>query len=109
MTKARLAKLWRSDTRFSVSYQKQAAKALRNIRAILNQLPSTRYICPTEVPAPCKNEAFPKTALNREFESILKLKLPKGLKHIAKAFPQERKAFLAELDKQPNTYTYCPK
>jgi hypothetical protein len=108
VTKAKVTKAWRSSsTSFRTTYQSRAAKALRNINTILRNLPVSRYICPNVAPPPCKDATFPKGALASEFESIFRVKLPKGLKEISKLYPKERQAFMNELKKHPDTYTYC--
>ncbi len=98
---------WRPKGAFRTPFFKNSARSLAAIRSILRQLPSKRYICPTEVRAQCTSQSFPKKQLYDEFENILKVKLPSGLKHLVKTYPQERKAFLAELAKHPGTFITC--
>lgn len=105
--KAKKEKLWKPVGRYRNPYFKRAAKALSGIRRILNSLPPNRYLCPDPTPPQCSQVVYPKAALLVEFDSILAGKLPKGLKHLRKLYPQLRQAFLTELGKQPNGYLSC--
>jgi hypothetical protein len=107
--KAKKSGRWKPKGKFRNPYlMKRAAQALSNIRDILRALPANQYICSSTPKDPCFNQVFPKDRLYSEFEAILKVKLPKELRFLMKNYPKERKAFLAELAKYPNTFTSCP-
>ncbi len=100
---------WRPKGKFRNPYLiKRAAAGLSNIRAILRGLPANQYFCANGAQAPCANQQFPKAQLLKHFDEMLKVKLPKGLVHLQKSYPRERKAFIAELRKYPDIFTSCP-
>jgi len=98
---------WKASGKPRIPYLKRAARAIKGMRSIINSMPKKRYICPGQAPATCSSAAFPKAALTEQFDSILKVKLPKGLKKLVKIYPKFRTMFLNELKKQPDTFTYC--
>jgi hypothetical protein len=98
---------WKPTGRFRNPYLEQAGRSLRAIRKELQALPANSYICDGATPAGCEARTYPKTELQQQFDRILQVKLPKGLKRLVKLYPTERRKFLAELGKQPTTYYYC--
>jgi hypothetical protein len=105
--KAKKRGLWAPKGTFRNPYLKQAAKSLRAIRAQLNALPANRYLCDGAAPAGCQQRTYPKANILAEFDKILRVKLPKGLQHIMKRYPAERRKFVAEINKQPTTFYSC--
>jgi hypothetical protein len=107
--KAKKSGRWKPRGKFRNPYLiKRAAAALASIRAILRGLPANQYFCANGAKAPCSNQRFPKTQLLKQFDQILKVKLPNELRHLQKTYPRERKAFIAELQKYPDIFTSCP-
>lgn len=106
--KARKTGRWKVTGKFRTPYLSRSAAAIRSMRALLGAVPANSYICPTQPPPSCLGATFPKAALTAEFDSILKVKLPKGLRHLQKRYPSLRKDFLLELNRHPDSYTYCP-
>jgi hypothetical protein len=98
---------WRAGGEVRSSFFGRAAKSLRSIRALLSVVPQQRYVCPSGAPPLCATVKFPKKALLRSFDSMLVAKLPRGLERITKIYPKERKAFLAALRNEPDTYVRC--
>jgi hypothetical protein len=105
--RAKRAGLWKPVGRYRLPYFKRAAKALRIIRFILSGLLPNRYLCPDPSPPQCVKVVYPKSELLAQFESILRVKLPTGLRHLPRHYPRLRAAFVAELDKQPISYLSC--
>jgi hypothetical protein len=105
--KAKAKGLWRPKGKLRIPYYERAAQALSAIRRILNGLPPNRYICAGATPPQCVTATYPKAELLQEFDHFLKVKLPKGLQHLVRLYPAERKAFIAELNKQPDRYVSC--
>jgi hypothetical protein len=99
--------VWRPEGQVRAPFFDRAAKSLRSLRAILSALPQHRYICPSGAPPRCTTVKFPKQALLKGFDSMLRVQWPRGLERIPKLYPKERKAFLAELRKQPDSYVWC--
>jgi len=107
--KAKKTGRWKPKGKFRLPYLiKRAADALSSIRGILQGLPRNHYVCSTPARPPCQQQKFPKASLLLQFENILKVKLPPELKHLRKKYPAERKAFIQELNKYPDTFTSCP-
>ncbi len=105
--RAKKAGLWIPKGKFRGPHFERAGRALRNIRVILRNLPPNRYLCPDPQPPQCRSVVYPKAALLTQFDSILSVKLPQGLTHLRKLYPQLRKDFIVELNKQPNWYLSC--
>jgi hypothetical protein len=99
--------IWAPSGTFRNPYLRQAASSLRAIREKLNALPANRYICDNVAPAGCQLRSYPRAQILADFDRILAVKLPKGLRHITKRYPTERRAFLAELNRQPATFYAC--
>jgi hypothetical protein len=99
---------WSPQGNLRHPYFRTAARALRNIRQILRSLPRNRYICDGAAPAGCQTRTYPKTAILAEFDSILRVKLPSGLqRRLPRLYPRQRRAFIAELNRQPTTFYSC--
>jgi hypothetical protein len=105
--KAKIKGLWRPKGKLRKPYFARAAQALRTIRKILSGLLPNRYICSGQTPPRCTTAIYPKAELLQQFDYFLKVKLPKGLQHLVRLYPAERKAFIAELNKQPDRYVSC--
>lgn len=105
--KAKKRGLWKPSGKFRNPYFKQAATSLRTIRQLISQLPGNGYVCEGSVPQGCRYVEYPKAQLLAQFEEMLKVKLPPGLKPILKLYPAERRKFLAELSKLPTKYLTC--
>ncbi len=99
--------VWRPGGTLRTPFFARAAKSLRSIRAILSTLPQSRYVCPSGTPNQCASATFPKALLLKEFDAMLRVKWPRGLERMPKLYPKQRKAFLAELAKQPDVYIWC--
>jgi len=101
---------WKNRSgKFRNPYLDQAARSLRNTKSILNGLSKPAYICPAGLPNTCRTQVFPKTAILYQFDSILKVKLPKALQFLVKSLSKERQKFLVELRKQPDSIVVCDK
>jgi hypothetical protein len=107
--KAKIRGIWKPQGTFRIPYYKRAGTALRRIREILNQIDREGLLCRDLIPAGCSEQTYPKSRLLEQFDSILKVKLPKGLRHLVKRYPGERRYFIAELNKQPDRYIKCPR
>ncbi len=105
--RAKTKGLWRPKGKLRIPYHARAALSLRTIRQILNGLLPNRYICSGAAPPRCVTATYPKIELLQQFDSFLKVKLPKGLQHLVRLYPAERKAFIVELNKQPDRYVSC--
>ncbi len=104
---AKRAGLWRPVGRFRTPYFARAGRALKAIRLILRNLLPNRYLCPDPTPPQCVVVRYPKAELLAQFDSILRVRLPKGLERLPKMYPALRRDFIAELNKQPNAYISC--
>jgi hypothetical protein len=105
--KAKKRGLWKPTGTFRNPYFKRAAKGLRKIREILRQIPSRRLVCPAGVPQGCAEQTFPRAQILAQYENILKIKLPKGLKQLVKLYPAERRVFMSVLSQEPERYIVC--
>ncbi len=100
--------IWKNRSgKFRNPYLDQAARSLRTTKFILNRLAKPAFICPAGLPNTCRMQEFPKTAILYQFDSILKVKLPKQLKFLIKSLGKERQKFLVELRKQPDSIVVC--
>lgn len=105
--KAKKQGTWRPQGTFRIPYYKRAGTALRNIRKILNRIERERLLCQNVIPVGCLEKNYPKSQLLEQFDSILRVKLPKGLTHLVKKYPAERRYFILEMNKQPDRYVTC--
>jgi len=105
---ARKSSYWRKGERFVNPFLRQTASGLRGIRTILQKLPKPRYICEDGPPPGCTVVAFPRAELMKNFERIIGMKLPWGLRHIMPQLPRERGKFKSQLDLLPSQYVVCP-
>ncbi len=105
--KAKKRGLWAPKGTFRNPYLGQAARSLRAIRERLNRLPANRYVCDGAAPAGCQLNTYPKAGILADFDRILRVKLPKGLQHLIKRYPAERRRFVAEINKQPSNFYSC--
>ncbi len=105
--KAKRLGVWKPQGTFRTPYYKRAGRALKIIRRILANLEGERLSCPNFTPAGCTEQIFPKAQLLAQFDSILKVKLPKGLARLVKRYPSERRRFIAVLNTHPDRYITC--
>jgi hypothetical protein len=105
---ARKSSFWRKGERFVNPFLRQTAAGLRGIRSILQKLPANRFICESGPPQGCSTVAFPRAQLLKNFERIIGIKLPWGLRHMMRQLPRERKKFKSQLDLLPSEYVVCP-
>ncbi len=100
--------IWRNRTgKFRNPFLSRGATSLRTTKQLLNGLPNPGYLCPAALPTGCSYVAFPKGEITRQFDLILKVKLPPELKFLIKTMGQERNKFLAALRAQPNQLIRC--
>lgn len=85
----------------------RAALSLRTTRQLLNGLGSTAYICPSGTPQGCSVVRFPKAEVLEQFDSILRVALPKELRFLYRVLGAERVKFLSALREQPNSIVVC--
>lgn len=105
---ARKSSFWRKGERFVNPFLRQTATGLRGIRTILQKLPANRYICENGPPPGCSTVSLPRAELMRNFERIIGIKLPWGLRHLMRQLPRERRKFKSQLDLLPSQYVVCP-
>ena len=105
--KAKTSGRWKPTGKFRSPHFSHAARANKAIRAILQSLPTNRYLCPERAPSGCSTITYPKDALIQQFQRMLRAKLPEGLQHLRKLYPKLRSRFVAEVEKQPSSFLAC--
>ena len=105
---ARKSSYWRRGERFVNPFLRQTASGLRGIRTILQKLPKNRYICENGPPPGCTLANFPRAELLKNFERIIGMKLPWGLRFMMPQLPRERQKFKSQLGQMPAQYVVCP-
>lgn len=99
---------WRNRKgKFRTPFFRRAATSLRITREVLNRLGNPAYICPAGAPQGCSTIRFPKVEVLGQFDSILKVKLPKELRFLYRVLGSERIKFLRSLKEQPDSIVVC--